>query len=336
MDIVLEAYKEFLEMFPVKERPVQKVPLDMESSTYIDKKILREIQSMFKTGNMHTFYYCGVRVQLIIAGAKPALERFLLFYTCFLIYLFKKKVGRDIQQLTLKLVCYHGKKCLPCMKEHLTAYNVNGGVTMSMGVSADVVVYRNEEIVKVLTHELIHAFGLDAKYIPPEEERFVNEYFGIVCRSVTINESFTDALACYINTVMYTYLSSRGGFVKAFRKNFEAERKHIFTQACKVLVHNGYYKKDGKIMNNSLVCEKTHVTSYYVLKAVVYMDVSEFVKMLEENSLCIDLHRYISIIKKNLLLFVNEADLSKKPKSKSSLRMSSLDVLGPSEKLISI
>jgi hypothetical protein len=201
---------------------------------------------------------------------------------------------------------------------------------MSGGISADVIVYRNEEIVKVLTHELIHAFGLDAKFISPEEEAFVNEYFGITCKSATINESFTDALACYINTVMYTYLSNRvhATFATNFAKNFELERRHIVAQARKVLVHNGYYKKDGVLMNDNMVCEKTHVTSYYVLKAVVYTDISDFVAMLNQNRLCIDLKTYTDILKTNLPLFVKNLNISKNQKQKkSSLRMSSLDVL---------
>jgi hypothetical protein len=302
----------------------------MESSTYIDDKILREIVEKFKTGNMHAFYYAGVRTELTIVGSNTKTEKFLLFYTCFLIYLFKHKAGRDIQQLSVKLVCYGGKKTLPGSKYPLTPFHVNGGITMSGGISADVIVYRNEEIVKVLTHELIHAFGLDAKFISPEEEAFVNEYFGITCKSATINESFTDALACYINTVMYTYLSNRvhATFATNFAKNFELERRHIVAQARKVLVHNGYYKKDGVLMNDNMVCEKTHVTSYYVLKAVVYTDISDFVAMLNQNRLCIDLKTYTDILKTNLPLFVKNLNISKNQKQKkSSLRMSSLDVL---------
>lgn len=338
MDFILEAYKEFLQLRPMKERPVQQVPLQMESSTYIDQKILRDILSSFKTGNLHVFYYVGVHTELTIAGATPSMERFLLFYMCFLIYLFKHKAGRDIQRLSVKLVCYDGKKHLPGNNEDLTPYHVNGGITMSGGISADVVVYRKEEIVKVLTHELIHAFGLDAKFISPEDEAFVNDYFGITCKSATINESFTDALACYINTVIHTYLSYRDTFSKQFDKNFASERRHITSQACKVLVHNGYYKKNGVLMNNNKVCEKTHVTSYYVLKAVVYTDISEFLAMLTDNRLCIDVNRYISILKKNLPLFVKNLKLSNKKtfSKKSSLRMSRLDVLGPSGPMISI
>lgn len=336
MDIVLNAYDEFAHIGFEDRREVEAVPLRMESSTYIDDKILRSILLTFKTGNLHRFRYFGVSVELTIAGSTQQTEKFLVYYTCFLTYLFKKKAGRDIQRLSVKLVCYGGKKTLPGLSEGLTAYHVNGGITMSGGVSADVIVYRNEEIVKVLTHEMVHAFGLDAKYISPEQESFFNDYFGITCKSATINESFTDALACYINTVVYAFLSSRESFGKAFLRALARERRHILSQAYKVLAHNGYYKKGGMLLNRNPVCEKTHVTSYYVLKAVVYKDISGFVEMLNENRLCIDLHRYIGILKRNLPLFVRGIKTPKRSKSKSSLRMSRLDLLSIAEPAISI
>lgn len=327
MEFILDAYKEFSEIPRKLDGPVVQVPLHMESSTYIDDKILHNILQTFKTGNLHRFRYFGVSVELTIAGSTKKKEDFIVYYTCFLAYLFKKKAGRDIQHVSIKLVCYDGEKKLPGTNESLTPYHINGGITMSGGVSADVVVYRNEEIIKVLTHELVHAFGLDAKYTSPEQESFFNEYFGITCRSATINESFTDSLACYINTVVYSFLYNRKNPTGEFKKRFAQERRHILSQACKVLSHNGYYKEGGVLRNRHLVCEKTHVTSYYVLKAVVYTDVSAFERMLLENSLCIHLGTYIGILKNNLPLFVKNAKLSNPSKRNSSLRMSKLDLL---------
>ena len=245
-----------------------------------------------------------------------------------MIYLFNNKIGRKIKHLDLKLICYSGKKALPAAGEKdLTAFEINGGVSMSTDHETSILVYRKEEIVKVLTHEMIHGFGLDHKYIPEHLEDFANKYFKVVCRSVTINESFTDALACLINAVIYTHLSRPSNFERAFRENIKIETAHIVAQAKKVLLYNGYYVKNGVLENDKNVCEQTHVTSYYVLKAVVYYDLDMFLAMLKKSWMCIDLDAYLQILKTKMHTFVKDLDLDANRENSKNLKMSSLDIL---------
>ena len=230
-------------------------------------------------------------------------------------------------KLDVTLIYFKRRKNLT--SRPLKPLHINSGVTSSYSTEATVVVYRKEEMVKVLTHEMIHAFGLDAKNISEDQEAFVNKYFNITCKSVTINESFTDSLACYINTVMYTFYERYDNikFDKKLEKNFAKEKMHMLKQAEKVLVYNGYYKSGNIIKSDKPVCEYTHVTSYYVIKALIYNNLEPFVKMLNDTNMIIDVPRYIDIVKGNMQAFIDVIKLDKSSIKEKNLNMTCLNIL---------
>lgn len=326
---IANAYEEFTKQ-KLGIREIAAVPLAIESSSYLHPRILESIKKNIKIAKRYRFSFEGVAVHLTFAfpRSENAIERFLVYYSCFLIYLFKSKFGKPMRELNLTLVGYGGKKMLPeAPEESLTALHVNGGVTWSAHEEASVVVYRREEIVKVLTHEMIHAFNLDAKHIPESSESFVNEYFKIACKSATLNESFTDALACYINTAVYTHLQRPLDFDKALSKNLAEERLHIIDQSAKVLSYNGYRKQRGAIVRDEDICEETHVTSYYVIKAVVWWNLTPFLEMLSRNNMNIDVDRYLAIVRDSLPKFARSLKLRERRKDDRNMRMSKLDIL---------
>lgn len=322
---IIETYKEFVAKTQLeKTHDIQKVNISIDNYAYIDPSMRDAILKTIKYGNLYTFTFADVQTTLTIAGVhQHPIERFLLYYTCFLIYLFKKR--SPLNKLDITLIYYNKPKRIT--RGPLTPLNVNGGVTSSSSTEATIVVYRSEEIVKVLTHEMIHAFGLDAKDISSTQEDFINKAFNITCKSATLNESFTDALACYINTVMYTYLQRPTNFTKAFARNLKKETDHIIQQAEKVLVYNGYYKEDNTIKSHNAVCEHTHVTSYYVIKAAIYTNLDPFVKMLNETNMHINVTRYLDMIRGAMPLFLNVITLDKTSTREKNLNMTTLDLI---------
>jgi len=319
INFIRQAYTEFCKLkLQNKLSDKTYVSINLDDLNYIDQRIINEIKTKFPHGEQHHIEFCGINVKIIIAGGNN-IKRFLLFYTCFLIYLFKVHVGKILDNISITFICYEGKKHLPDDNSNLGPFEVNGGVTISMGTSAKIFVYRYEEIVKVLTHEMIHAFGLDAKTINENDEDFLNKYFNITCKSATINESFTDSLACLINAIMYTHFSLKKDiddsiFIKRCWKNIQKERKHIIHQAQKVLSFNNYKKHNGVLYREQPICETTHVTSYYVIKAIVYQNLTDFITLLSNTKMCIDIYNYIHIIKKNLPIFVHHIKLVNNPK----------------------
>ena len=233
--------------------------------------------------------------------------------------------------LSIVLIGYEGKRVLPASKAPITAFHVNGGVTWwnDMMLDARVLVYRREEIIKVLTHELIHAFNLDEKHIERKHEEWFNSHFGIRCKSITLNESFTDALAVLINTVVYSRVSNTD-----VHANLRREIRHMVKTAATVLNHLGYQKIGNKLKIPGQVCENTHVTSYYVLKAAVFSDVGNFMELLSSNRMCINVEKYTAFLRAAIGHFEQKIDLNVIKTEK--LKMTCLDIAENYIKLRSI
>ena len=94
------------------------------------------------------------------------------------------------------------KKKFPKKKNSLLGPNEsNSGVTFSNFVeSGEITIYRNEECLKVLIHELIHANFIDKEliFINEKLEKQFNSYF---CTNyeILLNEAFTEAMATILN-----------------------------------------------------------------------------------------------------------------------------------------
>lgn len=320
---IREAYIEFVELKIGPMTIRDGIENYIQENSYIDSKITADINRSVIRWKQCDFEFMGVLVSIKM-GKVDAMEELLVFYTCFLIYLFATRMKKTMKRVYLTLIGYEGEKRLPEEgHKHLTPFQINGGVTWYGTTEANIIVFRKEEMIKVLTHEMIHAFNIDAKYISEYDEAFLNHYFRIHCKSVTINESFTDALAVLINTVIFAHLK-RGDFEAEFKKSLKIEQEHLYKQARKVLKFYGYRKVADKLIIDHPICEKTHTISYYVLKSIVFSNFRSFCKLLEKNNICIDSTRYIEFIKAKLDTFAKNLDLE--VILTKNLRMTSLDI----------
>lgn len=294
--------------------------LDLSSFTFIDRRIYQDIKATIKKSVIRTFEWDGQKVQLIWAypGALDP-KKLDFFFNC--VSLFISFFARPTipKSLVLYLIDYNRPKRI-VDNNALTAFNVNSGFS-----SPDmVVVYRREEMVKVLMHELIHFYDRDAKNkITPDQENFFNVLFKIKCKSVIINECFTDTLACLVNTYLYSIIEGNGD-LSTFAKNLKKEQAFIFQQAHKVLHLNKYFIEDNILKRHGDVCEQTNVTSYYILKALLFLDIDKFIDYLKINEYSLNnVNMFIT------LLHTQCKDIHKLfeyPVKTKSLKFSSLDI----------
>ena len=323
VDSIRQAYIEFVKL-KVGPMDIKKgITNYIASNSFIDSKITADINRSVIDWMQCDFNFMDVVVSMKL-GKVEGMEELLVFYTCFLIYLFATRMKKTMKRIYITLIGYEGEKKLPeDGHKHLTPFEINGGVTWYGGVEANIIVFRKEEMIKVLTHEMIHAFNIDAKYISEYDEMFLNDYFSIHCKSVTINESFTDALAVLINTVVFSHLK-RGDFDMEFKKNLKTETAHMLKQARKILKFYGYQKVNGKLIIDRPICEKTHTISYYVVKSIVYSNFRGFCKLLQKNNMCIDSQAYIQFVRGKLETFVKNLHLQ--VKLTKNLKMTTLDI----------
>jgi len=302
MAFIKRSYLEFLKLEPLEFKASYFEPVNLKSAgAYIDSYIVQYINSLKWNYKVFEFDFQGIAVKLKISEGKGIKK--ILYYFCFLIYLFSQV--RSIRELEVSIIRCPLKKMMP-RDGMMTPLHVNSGLTYG----THVLVYRNEEMIKVLTHELIHAFGVDRKTISAIEEKEITDLFGIKCKSVFINEAFTDTLACYINAVMYAVLNG-----ERVSSALAKEKRHIVRVAEEILWRRRQNRAQG-------VCEKTHVTAYYVIKAMLFKRLPAFIWLLQKHHMCFEfeIREFIELIK-------GCDELVPRSHGLRSLRMSCLEIL---------
>lgn len=332
MDYYRDIFQRFLQRPKATYKECQtKFELNISSFTFLDPRIYNEITTKMKKSVVRQFDWDGQHVRLIWVYQTGSLDRKRLDFLCNCVCLFISFFARPTspKSLVLYLIDYPKPKRIG-KDNSLIAYNVNSGLCTPMLV----VIYRREEMVKVLMHELIHFYERDAKHqITPDQEQFFNNLFRIKCKSVIINECFTDTLACLVNVYLYSMLESRCEELTTLAYNIDKEKTFICQQAHKVLNLNGYFMENGILQRHSDICEQTNVTSYYILKALLFLNIDAFIEYLQTHDYslsnindfidllqtqCKDIHKLFSYSIKSKSLKFSSLDITKlrgKPKT---------------------
>jgi hypothetical protein len=239
------------------------------------------------------YKYCEVPVKLALYFLpRQCTERereFIIHVMNFIIYYCKqvyKDTWRPLKNLEVKLVLSPYKKQLEKNTTLLTEYNVNSGLTWKYyGTnSASVLVYRKEEIIKVLIHELLHAFDMDSKFIPPYQEQVLKDMLNIHNdKPFNVNESFTDAYACLLNICIASTLGSKMGFWESIAR----EAAHVSYQGVRIARLLGFRTNNCRLdmvgVPKESYYERTHVMAYYVLKGQLFLNIEAFAAYLIKN-----------------------------------------------------
>lgn len=212
------------------------------------------------------------------------MNMYIIFVTYFIIFVASKINSlHGVTTIMLKVVCSPFKKRMNNAKT-LTAYNVNGGITTmyyNMPVR-EVLVFREEEVIKVLIHELLHALGMDVKNIDAKSEKPLSTFFNV--ENVNCNESFNDTFACLLNVFLVTKFMK--GKYSLFSYLLECETAFIIKQSNKILPILGIDVIDKRLSKTNDIPRKeaTHVISYYILKSLNFANMNDFISILKMNN----------------------------------------------------
>jgi hypothetical protein len=201
----------------------------------------------------------------------------------------------------------------------LGASNANGGFCYGCVSNGDIVVYRQEEVFKVFSHELVHNFGVDGyiwqfmtqvKVKNTKEYLIYNkflDYFNLGRENnIGIQESLVEFWGEFFNNAIYSFVYSKSCNLSTYKQEFKFytqvfetvmkfEIIHSFLQTTKIISHNRLNYIDILSTNNNkpVYKENTHIFSYYILKLYILFGYKEFI-----NS-------QISLTRENRLFFNN-------------------------------
>ena len=272
-------HKDFHEFCGLYKQPSLIYHKTIPSDSHLDSSyIAGEIRS--KLHELSNVVVCD-RIRIYYKKVPKYMLEFLVFYISFLKYTLAK-VSPSRFDVNVNVFMSPFKKVFPKQDgAPLTPLNVNSGVTFyntSGFTEKHVVVYRQEEVFKVLMHELIHAYELDIPRMSTEVEKPIRTIFGKVGVILRVNESLTDTLACLFNVIMYCILKKQSS-LKEVRKQLGVEQTYILSKGFQVFRWEGYrYENDIKVPHLNMH-EHTHVTSYYILKALNFWNLSKFLDL---------------------------------------------------------
>ena len=181
--------------------------------------------------------------------------------------------------------------------------NVNSG--LSIPDIRHIKIWREEELNKVLTHELIHTYKLDKAIYNTNE---VNDYIRTILNispsnKINVNEAYTEGLTTILNTIFIMIDNKINNNIntqsqyKKYKSILNTELDFSINQTAKILHYNRYnninelFIKPVKNINNINNNHKQHkwkqksnVLSYYLIKTALLNNLNDFIKFLKSTN----------------------------------------------------
>ena len=224
-------------------------------------------------------------------------------------------LSKSKHKINIHLVLLEDKKIFD---KKFESKNTNSGLTYKYGNNmSDIFVYRYEEYMKVLIHELLHALRFSNITNDNKTTNYYNKKYNIKCDEIIIDESYTEIMAKLLNCYICCKYSKTNNY-KYFNKLLSIEKRFCSIQASKIL---DYIKDNPKININ----KHTHIVEYYLITNELFYNLDKF---LENRLRDKDIFR---TTKKNMINFVlnnNEYEtviINKKSKMYKTFRMTIIE-----------
>lgn len=160
-------------------------------------------------------------------------------------------------------------------KQILNSENVNTGFCYGCSENNTIILYREEEFLKVLLHELLHTFGID-KDLHTLNANFLNEIISFntnIINNLKLYESYVEVTCLIIYTCYISYKMDNIHYKNIYNILYKYQLIHSFFQTNKILKYynfniNDIFYKGNRINYN----EDTNVFCYYILKSYLLYD----------------------------------------------------------------
>ena len=158
-----------------------------------------------------------------------------------------------------------------------------------------IILFRKEEIIKVLFHELIHYLDLDMRN-DQNDLLILYKKINLKADMINPNEAYTEVLALlFLNIWEYHYENKKiNNFINC---KLNIELYWSFIQITKILKFFKYKSFDDLFTKNNLFYQKTNVLSYFFLKTVFLLNINDIFGDLTLNNIYFNKNR-LQIIKK--------------------------------------
>lgn len=190
--------------------------------------------------------------------------------------------------------------------------NVNSGSCLNNDNFSQINIWRKEELLKVLVHELIHALCYDKYSDNPEIIHHYRETYNISSNKMNTGEAYTEIWANIVNCYLITKIY--GMKKESFYHFLSLERAFCLFQAHKIFNLTELGKKQIDIN------QYTNVLAYYIIRMELYNNIDGFIYFCRTKN-----KNYIEITNsQEYLRFLKENSINNEIKSKN-IRFKNID-----------
>jgi hypothetical protein len=177
------------------------------------------------------------------------------------------------------------KKTIDSVVGEFDRHHVNSAYTYACSRDNQLVIFREEEWVKVLIHECFHALGFDFATLNQDA---MNTQLRTLYRGLPPHidfrayEAYTETWAEFLNLALHRFIEhprqGANAFIQQLRTAVFYEKAWTAFQ-CRKVLHHYRTSYDALVMGTSTTMYQEHHTqvfSYHVLKAVLFLHLDEF------------------------------------------------------------
>ncbi len=254
------------------------------SGEYIGEKLEGAVAKLSKKTCSVSAVICGTKVVVTMPAGGGMQLTLALDVLAFTVRVLTKLNGKR-SLLRVVLMPVRTLKRLPNKPGMVVGVDeVNSGYAWKEPGRADhctIVVYRKEDLNKVLIHELVHCWDLEFKRYDPRIDRLLIARYnlrlhekGVVhpFNRLALNEAFAEVIACYLHAAVYVLFVGSGE--AALSKALSREARHYIDVAAKVVA---YLETPG-------ASQGTHVFAYYICKAAMFQNLEGFFNALGQST----------------------------------------------------
>lgn len=162
----------------------------------------------------------------------------------------------------------------------INANSINTGVTIFYNELPTIVVYRKEDLLKVLFHELLHLHNTHPLYK-------YDIYYDNICKknwkvvrdgSLNLYEAYVEVFAVIIHSFMYAYLHHKDKItLQKFQSVFNREKKYS----------NDILNDIITLRGNKYLHESSNIFSYVFVKCALFQNIDMFFESIDKDNYCI-------------------------------------------------
>jgi len=159
--------------------------------------------------------------------------------------------------------------------KYLSSQNINSGSSMS---GVQLMLWRREELYKVLIHELVHYNDIDLKDEPSIDNIYPNS-IGKIDYPILVNEAITEIQAQFLHTLyLSTILSikNNNNIIDVFKVLYNYEQIFSWYQFSKIMRYYSIKKFNNQEIHNKFN-QSTNAFSYYILKSILTINFDEII-----------------------------------------------------------